>query len=77
VWTYLYFAPHILDLVANDPTGTPTPEYLDAVRQWLFLNRFRVENYTGILFLVAAFIPASLPGARHTVPRRLNPRSSW
>lgn len=61
-----YFSPHILDLVANAPTGTPTPKYLDALRQWLFLNWFRIENYTRILFLVTAFIPASPPRAPAT-----------
>ncbi|MGH3696281.1 MAG: hypothetical protein ACRDRX_20185 [Pseudonocardiaceae bacterium] len=68
VWTYLYFGPHILDLVANAPTGVPTPEYLDALRQWLFLNWFRVESLAGIIFLVAAFIPAAPSAA-------LSPRS--
>lgn len=72
VWTYLYFGPHILDLVVNAPTGVPTPEYLDALRQWLFLNWFRVESLAGIIVLIAAFIPA----ASHSGDEpRLSPRS--
>jgi hypothetical protein len=58
VWTYLYFGPRILDLVANAPAGAPTPEYLDQLREWLSLNWFRFEGLAGIVFLVAAFIPA-------------------
>jgi hypothetical protein len=58
VWTYFYFANGILDLVANAPAGAPTPEYLDQLREWLFLNWFRPEGLAGIAFLVAAFIPA-------------------
>jgi hypothetical protein len=91
VWTYLYFSPHILDLVANAPTGTPTPEYLDAVRQWLFLNWFRIENplprgclHPCLAAPCAAFwrqdavISGRITASclRHRV-RWLSPRSSW
>lgn len=66
VWTYLYFAPEILDLVINAPVGAPTPEYLDRLREWLSLNWFRPEGLAGIAFLVAAFI--GVPRCGETPP---------
>jgi hypothetical protein len=64
VWTYLYFVPNIFEFGALPPDGPFSAEVVERFRIWVNLSwlRFGVDISTNLLFLLAAFVPASARG---------------
>jgi len=64
VWTYVYFVPNIFELGAIPPDGPFSAEVVERFRIWVNLSwlRFGVDISTNLLFLLAAFVPASAIG---------------
>jgi len=64
VWTYVYFVPNIFEFGAIPPDGPFSAEVVERFRIWVNLSwlRFGVDISTNLLFLLAAFVPASAIG---------------
>ena len=64
VWTYIYFVPVIFEFGAIPPDGPFSAEVVERFRIWVNLSwiRFGVDISTNLLFLLAAFVPASVTG---------------
>jgi hypothetical protein len=62
VWSYVYFVPNIFEFGALPPDGPFSAEVVERFRMWVNLNWIRIaiqEILTFLLFLLAAFVPAS------------------
>ena len=62
VWSYVYFVPNIFEFGALPPDGPFSAEVVERFRMWVNLNwlRFAIQDVlTYLLFLLAAFVPAS------------------
>jgi hypothetical protein len=62
VWSYIYFVPNIFEFGALPPDGPFSAEVVERFRMWVNLNWIRIafqEVLTYLLFLLAAFVPAS------------------
>jgi len=62
VWTYVYFVPNIFEFGELPPDGPFSAEVVERFRMWVNLNwlRFAIQDVlTYLLFLLAAFVPAS------------------
>jgi len=65
VWSYIYFVPNIFEFGALPPDGPFSAEVVEQFRMWVNLNWLRIaiqEILTFLLFLLAAFVPASATG---------------
>jgi hypothetical protein len=65
VWSYIYFVPNIFEFGALPPDGPFSAEVVERFRMWVNLNWIRIaiqEILTFLLFLLAAFVPASATG---------------
>jgi hypothetical protein len=65
VWSYIYFVPNIFEFGALPPDGPFSAEVVERFRMWVNLNWLRIalqEVLTYLLFLLAAFVPASATG---------------
>jgi hypothetical protein len=65
LWSYLYFVPNIFEFGALPPDGPFSAEIVEQFRMWVNLNwlRFAFQDLlTYLLFLLAAFVPASARG---------------
>jgi len=65
VWSYIYFVPNIFEFGALPPDGPFSAEVVERFRMWVNLNWLRIaiqEILTFLLFLLAAFVPASATG---------------
>ena len=65
LWSYLYFVPNIFEFGALPPDGPFSAEVVERFRMWVNLNWIRIaiqEVLTYLLFLLAAFVPASATG---------------
>jgi hypothetical protein len=65
VWTYVYFVPNIFEFGALPPEGPFSAEVVERFRIWVTLSwlRFAIQDVlTYLLFLLAAFVPASASG---------------
>ena len=64
VWTYIYFVPNIFEFGALPPEGPFSAELVERFRIWVNLSWFRlvIDVLTNLLFLLAAFVPASASG---------------
>ena len=64
VWTYFYFVPNIFEFGALPPDGPFSAELVERFRIWVNLSWFRlvIDVLTNLLFLLAAFVPASASG---------------
>src|SRR5215217_388963 len=65
VWSYLYFVPNIFEFGAIPPDGPFSAEVVERFRMWVNLSwlRFAIQEVlTYLLFLLAAFVPASATG---------------
>ena len=64
VWTYVYFVPTIFEFGAIPPDGPFSAEVVERFRIWVNLSwlRFGDDILTNLLFLLAAFVPASSTG---------------
>src|SRR5215204_4626459 len=64
VWTYVYFVPNIFEFGALPPDGPFSAEVVARFRIWVNLSwlRFGFDLSTNLLFLLAAFVPASAYG---------------
>jgi len=65
VWSYVYFVPNIFEFGALPPDGPFSAEVVERFRMWVNLNWLRIaiqEILTYLLFLLAAFVPASATG---------------
>jgi len=65
VWSYIYFVPNIFEFGALSPDGPYSAEVVERFRMWVNLNWLRIaiqEVLTYLLFLLAAFVPASAGG---------------
>jgi hypothetical protein len=64
VWSYVYFVPNIFEFGALPPDGPFSAEVVERFRMWVNLNWIRIaiqDVLTYLLFLLAAFVPASAP----------------
>jgi len=62
VWSYIYFVPNMFEFGALPPDGPFSAEVVERFRMWVNLNWLRIaiqEILTYLLFLLAAFVPAS------------------
>jgi hypothetical protein len=67
VWSYIYFVPNIFEFGALPPDGPFSAELVERFRMWVNLSwlRFAIQDLlTYLLFLLAAFVPASASGNR-------------
>ncbi len=64
VWSYIYFVPTIFELGAMPPGAPVSAEVVERFRVWVNLSWIRgaIDISTYLLFLLAAFIPASSNG---------------
>jgi hypothetical protein len=65
VWSYIYFVPNIFEFGALPPDGPFSAEIVERFRMWVNLSwlRFAIQDLlTYLLFLLAAFVPASASG---------------
>jgi len=64
IWTYVYFVPNIFEFATIPPDGPFSAELVERFRLWVNLSWFRlgVDVLTNLLFLLAAFVPASANG---------------
>jgi hypothetical protein len=65
VWTYVYFVPNIFEFGALPPDGPFSAEIVERFRIWVNLSwlRFAIQDILPyLLFLLAAFVPASASG---------------
>jgi len=65
VWSYIYFVPNIFEFGALPPDGPFSAEVVERFRIWVNLSwlRFAFQDVlTYLLFLLAAFVPASANG---------------
>jgi hypothetical protein len=65
VWTYIYFVPNIFEFGALPPDGPFSAEVVERFRTWVNLSwlRFALQDaLIYLLFLLAAFVPASANG---------------
>ena len=64
IWTYVYFVPNIFEFATIPPDGPFSAELVERFRLWVNLSWFRlgVDILTNLLFLLAAFVPASANG---------------
>ena len=65
IWSYVYFVPNIFEFGALPPDGPFSAEIVERFRMWVNLNWIRIaiqEILTFLLFLLAAFVPASATG---------------
>jgi hypothetical protein len=64
VWSYIYFVPNIFEFGALPPDGPFSAEVVERFRIWVNLSwlRFGVDLSTNVLFVLAAFVPASAYG---------------
>jgi hypothetical protein len=65
VWSYIYFVPNMFEFLALPPDGPFSAEVVERFRMWVNLNWLRIaiqEVLTYLLFLLAAFVPASANG---------------
>ena len=65
VWTYVYFVPNIFEFGVLPPEGPFSAEVVERFRIWVTLSwlRFAIQDVlTYLLFLLAAFVPASASG---------------
>ena len=64
VWTYIYFVPIIFEFGAMQPDAPVSAEVLERFRVWVNLSWIRgaIDISTYLLFLLAAFFPASSDG---------------
>jgi hypothetical protein len=65
IWTYVYFVPNIFEFGALPPNGPFSAEVVERFRIWVNLSwlRFAIQDaLTYLLFLLAAFVPASASG---------------
>jgi hypothetical protein len=65
VWSYVYFVPNIFEFGALPPDGPFSAEVVERFRMWVNLSwlRFAFQDVlTYLLFLLAAFVPASARG---------------
>jgi hypothetical protein len=65
VWPYIYFVPNIFEFGALPPDGPFSAEVVERFRMWVNLNWLRIaiqDVLTYLLFLLAAFVPASAGG---------------
>jgi len=65
VWSYIYFVPNIFEFGALPPDGPFSAEIVERFRLWVNLSWFRFglqDVLTFLLFLLAAFVPASSSG---------------
>src|SRR5829696_2662127 len=65
LWSYIYFVPNIFEFGALPPDGPFSAEVVERFRMWVNLSwlRFAIQDVlTYLLFLLAAFVPASATG---------------
>ena len=65
IWSYVYFVPNIFEFGALPPDGPFSAEVVERFRMWVNLNWLRIaiqDVLTYLLFLLAAFVPASARG---------------
>jgi len=65
VWSYIYFVPNIFEFGALPPDGPFSAEVVERFRMWVNLNWLRIATQNllpYLLFLLAAFVPASASG---------------
>jgi hypothetical protein len=64
VWSYIYFVPNIFEFGALPPDGPFSAEVVERFRIWVNLSwlRFGVDLSTNVLFVLAAFVPATAYG---------------
>jgi hypothetical protein len=65
LWSYIYFVPNIFEFGALPPDGPFSAEVVERFRMWVNLSwlRFAFQDLlTYLLFLLAAFVPASATG---------------
>jgi hypothetical protein len=65
VWSYIYFVPNIFEFGALPPEGPFSAEVVERFRMWVNLSwlRFAFQDLLPyLLFLLAAFVPASATG---------------
>ena len=65
LWSYIYFVPNIFEFGALPPDGPFSAEVVERFRMWVNLNWIRIaiqDVLTYLLFLLAAFVPASAGG---------------
>jgi hypothetical protein len=72
VWSYIYFVPNIFEFGALPPDGPFSAEVVERFRMWVNLSwlRFAIQDaLTYLLFLLAAFVPASATGTIRKLAR--------
>jgi hypothetical protein len=65
IWSYVYFVPNIFEFGALPPDGPFSAEVVERFRMWVNLNWLRIaiqDVLPYLLFLLAAFVPASATG---------------
>jgi hypothetical protein len=65
VWSYIYFVPNMFEFGVLPPDGPFSAEVVERFRMWVNLNWIRIaiqDILTYLLFLLAAFVPASATG---------------
>jgi hypothetical protein len=65
IWSYVYFVPNIFEFGALPPDGPFSAEVVERFRMWVNLNWLRIaiqDLLPYLLFLLAAFVPASAGG---------------
>ena len=73
IWSYVYFVPNIFEFGALPPDGPFSAEVVERFRMWVNLNWLRIaiqDVLTYLLFLLAAFVPASATGTSGNSPVR-------